>query len=58
MSEPACRPMVLEDLLRIRFVGDPQLHPDGCRGALVVTTRCVQRGSSSVDVGHASPGSF
>jgi dipeptidyl aminopeptidase/acylaminoacyl peptidase len=38
MSEPARRPMVPEDLLRIRFVGDPQLHPDGRLVAFVVTT--------------------
>jgi dipeptidyl aminopeptidase/acylaminoacyl peptidase len=30
--------MVPEDLLRIRFVSDPQLHPDGHRVAFVVTT--------------------
>ena len=30
--------MVPEDLLRIRFVSDPQLHPDGRRVAFVVTT--------------------
>jgi dipeptidyl aminopeptidase/acylaminoacyl peptidase len=30
--------MVPEDLLRIRFVSDPQLHPDGRRIAFVVTT--------------------
>jgi dipeptidyl aminopeptidase/acylaminoacyl peptidase len=38
MTEPTGRPMVPEDLLRIRFVGDPQLHPDGRRIAFVVTT--------------------
>ena len=38
MTQPAGRPMVPEDLLRIRFVSDPQLHPDGDRVAFVVTT--------------------
>ena len=38
MTQPAGRPMVPEDLLRIRFVSDPQLHPDGRRVAFVVTT--------------------
>jgi dipeptidyl aminopeptidase/acylaminoacyl peptidase len=38
MTQPAGRPMVPEDLLRIRFVSDPQLHPDGQRVAFVVTT--------------------
>ena len=38
MTEPARRPMVPEDLFRIRFVGDPQFHPDGRRVAFVVTT--------------------
>ncbi len=37
MTQPAGRPMVPEDLLRIRFVSDPQLHPDGRRVAFVVT---------------------
>ena len=38
MTQPTGRPMVPEDLFRIRFVGDPQLHPDGRRVAFVVTT--------------------
>ena len=38
MTQPAGRPMVPEDLLRIRFVSDPQFHPDGHRVAFVVTT--------------------
>ena len=38
MTQPAGRPMVPEDLLRIRFVSDPRLHPDGHRVAFVVTT--------------------
>jgi dipeptidyl aminopeptidase/acylaminoacyl peptidase len=38
MTEPARRPMVPEDLFRIRFVSDPQFHPDGRRVAFVVTT--------------------
>jgi dipeptidyl aminopeptidase/acylaminoacyl peptidase len=38
MTEPARRPMVPEDLLRIRFVSDPQISPDGRRVAFVVTT--------------------
>ena len=35
---PPGRPMVPEDLFRIRFVSDPQLHPDARRVAFVVTT--------------------
>lgn len=38
MTDSPGRPMVPEDLFRIRFVGDPQLHPDGRRVAFVVTT--------------------
>ena len=38
MTQPAGRPMVPEDLLRIRSVSDPQFHPDGHRVAFVVTT--------------------
>ena len=38
MTAPARRPMVPEDLLRIRFVSDPQISPDGRRVAFVVTT--------------------
>jgi len=38
MTEPARRPMVPEDLFRIRFVSDPQISPDGRRVAFVVTT--------------------
>ena len=38
MTAPARRPMVPEDLFRIRFVGDPQFHPAGRRVAFVVTT--------------------
>ena len=37
MTQPPGRPMVPEDLFRIRFVSDPQLHPDGRRVAFVVT---------------------
>jgi len=37
MTQPAGRPMVPEDLLRIRSVSDPQMHPDGRRVAFVVT---------------------
>jgi dipeptidyl aminopeptidase/acylaminoacyl peptidase len=40
MTEPARRPVVPEDLFRIRLVGDPQLHPDGRCVAFVVTTLC------------------
>jgi dipeptidyl aminopeptidase/acylaminoacyl peptidase len=43
MTEPTGRPMVPEDLLRIRFAGDPQLHPDGRRIAFVVTTLSEER---------------
>jgi dipeptidyl aminopeptidase/acylaminoacyl peptidase len=35
--------MVPEDLLRIRFVGDPRFHPDGRRIAFVVTTLSTER---------------
>jgi dipeptidyl aminopeptidase/acylaminoacyl peptidase len=38
MTEPTRSPMVPEDLLRIRFVSDPHIHPDGRRVAFVVTT--------------------
>ena len=38
MTQPPGRPMVPEDLFRIRFVSDPQLHPDARRVAFVVTT--------------------
>jgi dipeptidyl aminopeptidase/acylaminoacyl peptidase len=38
MTDPARRPMVPEDLFRIRFVSDPQICPDGRRIAFVVTT--------------------
>ena len=34
----AMRPVVPHDLLRIRFVSDPQISPDGSRVAFVVTT--------------------
>ena len=37
MTQPPGRPMVPEDLFRIRFVSDPQLHPDARRVAFVVT---------------------
>jgi len=37
MTEPPGRPMVPEDLFRIRFVSDPQFHPDARRVAFVVT---------------------
>ncbi|HJR04605.1 MAG TPA: S9 family peptidase [Methylomirabilota bacterium] len=35
---PTPRPMVPQDLTRIRFVGDPQVSPDGRTIAFVVTT--------------------
>ena len=38
MTVGARRPMAPEDLLRIRFVSDPQISPDGRRVAFVVTT--------------------
>jgi dipeptidyl aminopeptidase/acylaminoacyl peptidase len=38
MPQTAGRAMVPEDLLRIRFVSEPQIHPDGQRIAFVVTT--------------------
>ncbi len=38
MTQPARRPMVPEDLFRIRFVSDPHFHPDGRRIAFVATT--------------------
>ena len=38
MTDSARRPMVPEDLFRIRFVSDPQFHPGGRRIAFVVTT--------------------
>ena len=43
MTEPAGRPMIPEDLFRIRFVSDPQLHPDGRCVAFVVTTLSESR---------------
>ena len=43
MTGSARRPMVPEDLLRIRFVSDPQLPPDGRRVAFVVTTLSEER---------------
>ena len=62
MSTPARRPMVPEDLLRIRFVGDPQISPDGRRIAFVVTTLSDTRDeylstiwTVDVDGGEARP---
>jgi dipeptidyl aminopeptidase/acylaminoacyl peptidase len=43
MTELVRRPVVPEDLFRIRFVGDPQVHRDGRRVAFVVTTLCETR---------------
>src|SRR5262249_4654267 len=34
----SARPMVPEDLFRIRFASDPHVHPNGRRVAFVVTT--------------------
>ena len=63
MTEPPGRPMVPEDLLRIRFVSDPQLHPDGRRIAFVVTTLSEARDEYLstiwvVDVDGAGPRPF
>ena len=43
MTGSARRPMVPGDLFRIRFVSDPQFHPDGRRIAFVVTTLSEER---------------
>ncbi len=43
MTGSAPRPMVPEDLFRIRLVGDPQLRPDGRRVAFVVTMLSEER---------------
>jgi dipeptidyl aminopeptidase/acylaminoacyl peptidase len=63
-SVPASpRPMVPEDLFRIRFVSDPQLHPGGRRVAFVVTTLSEERDEYLstiwvVDVGGGEPRPF
>jgi dipeptidyl aminopeptidase/acylaminoacyl peptidase len=56
MSEPARRPMVPEDLLRIRFVSDPQISPDGRRVAFVVTTLSDARDEYLSTIWIADPG--
>jgi dipeptidyl aminopeptidase/acylaminoacyl peptidase len=38
MAEPGRRPILPQDLTRIRFVSDPQISPDGRQVAYVVTT--------------------
>jgi dipeptidyl aminopeptidase/acylaminoacyl peptidase len=43
MAEIARRPMVPQDLTRIRFVSDPQISPDGRCVAFVVTTLSEER---------------
>src|SRR5262245_35259959 len=63
MTEPARRPMVPEDLLRVRFLSDPQFHPDGRRVAFVVTTLSEARDEYLstiwvVDVGGGEPRPF
>ena len=58
MTGPARRPMVPEDLLRIRFVSDPQISPDGRRVAFVVTTLSEVRDEylSTIWIVHADGG--
>jgi dipeptidyl aminopeptidase/acylaminoacyl peptidase len=57
------RPIVPRDLLRIRFMSDPQIAPDGRRVAFVVTTLSEERDESLsnvwlVDIAAGEPRRF
>jgi dipeptidyl aminopeptidase/acylaminoacyl peptidase len=44
------RAFTLEDLYKIKSVSDPQISPDGRSIAFVVTSYCLEKGSSNQDI--------
>jgi len=47
---PALRPLQIEDLIRIKRVGDPKISPDGMWVAYTVTTPSLDPGESSTRI--------
>jgi len=50
LAQPAKRAITLDDLARIKSVGDPQVSPDGKWVAYTVTTTDVEKDKSNTDL--------